>query len=320
MSKNKIQAIVTDPASSSYLTIQEVEPPAAQPWEALVNVHAVSLNRGEVIDASHQDAYSRPGWDFAGIVTQPAKTGDGPAMGARVVGLLMHGAWSEQVAAPVSMLAEIPDEVSFAEAATLPVSGLTALNALRKGGLLLGKRVLITGSTGGVGLFAHQLSALSGAYNVGVASTEDKARFVREAAANEVLVGAAALAESEASRFGPYDLIIDSVGGETLAALLPQLAPRGICVAVGFSSSPTANLDMMNLVTRGGRSLYGFFLGEELTRMTAASDLALLARLVADGRLTPRIAVEAPWTEIDSVARQLIDRTFAGKAVLHIQG
>lgn len=315
MLRDKIRAIVSNPSAPSYLTVQEVEAPAAQPWEALVEVHTVSLNRGEVKDALvGQGMSSRPGWDFAGIVTQPAKIGDGPRAGARVVGLLPLGAWSEQVAAPISMLAEIPDEVEFAEAATLPVSGLTALNALRKGGLLLGKRVLITGSTGGVGLFAHQLSVLSGAYNIGIAGTEEKALLVRQAGADEVLVGASA-----AGSLGPYDLIIDSVGGETLAALLPHLAPQGTCVAVGFSSSPSATLDMMNLVTHGGRTLYGFFLGEELTRTPAAPDLSLLARLVAAGRLTPTIAVEAPWTEVSTVAQQLIDRTFSGKAVLHVR-
>lgn len=319
MLKDHIRAIVSDPNSPSCFTIQEIEPPASKPWEALVEVHAVSLNRGEVKDAIDQGTSSRLGWDFAGIVTQPAKTGEGPPAGARVVGLLPLGAWSEQVAAPVSMLAEIPDEVGFAEAATLPVSGLTALNALRKGGLLLGKRVLITGSTGGVGLFAHQLSTLSGAFNVGIASTETKAELVRKAGADEVIVGDSAAAGSEASRFGPYDLIIDSVGGEMLTALLPHLALQGICVAVGFSSSPTATLDMMNLVTRGGRTLYGFFLGEELTRTPAAPDLSMLARLVADKRLTPTIAVEAPWTEVNTVAQRLMERTFSGKAVLHIR-
>ncbi|MFB5267472.1 zinc-binding dehydrogenase [Paenibacillus enshidis] len=311
-----IRAITVDPLAPSYLTFKEVDAPQAQPWEALVQVKAVSLNRGEVKDAKDQEASYRPGWDFAGIVIEPAKSGTGPQKGARVVGLLPLGAWSEQVAAPISMLSEIPDELTFAEAATLPVSGLTALNALRKGGMLLGKRIFITGSTGGVGLFAHQLAAQSGAFVVGTASTEEKAKLVREAGADEVIVGYSEI--SSVGKFGPYDLIIDSVGGDTLAALLPQLAPQGICVAVGFSSSNTATIDMMNMVTSGGRTLYSFFLGEELTRQSAADDLGLLARLVADGRLMPRIEVEAPWTEIDTVAQSLIERKFSGKAVLHI--
>jgi NADPH:quinone reductase-like Zn-dependent oxidoreductase len=311
-----IRAIAVDPHASANLAFKEVDAPQAQPWEALVQVKAVSLNRGEVKDAKDQEPSYRPGWDFAGIVIKPAKNGAGPQEGTRVVGLLPMGAWSEQVAAPVSMLAEIPDKLTFAEAATLPVSGLTALYALRKGGMLLGKRIFITGSTGGVGLFAHQLASQSGAFVVGTASTEEKARLVREAGADEVIVGYSAI--SSAAQFGPYDLIIDSVGGDTLSALLPQLAPQGICVAVGFSSSNTATIDMMNLVTSGGRTLYSFFLGEELTRHAVADDLSLLARLVAKGRLTPRIEVQAPWTEIDTIAQSLMERKFSGKAVLHI--
>ncbi|MEC0128319.1 zinc-binding dehydrogenase [Paenibacillus pabuli] len=311
-----IRTIVVDPLAPSYLAFKEVDAPQAKPWEALVQVKTVSLNRGEVKDAKDQESFSRLGWDFAGIVIEPAKSGEGPQKGAKVVGLLPMGAWSEQVAAPISMLAEIPEKLTFTEAATLPVAGLTALYALRKGGMLLGKRIFITGSTGGVGLFAHQLAAQSGAYVVGTASTEEKADLVREAGSDEVIIGYSAI--SSARKFGPYDLIIDSVGGNTLAVLLPQLAPQGICVAVGFSSSNTSTIDMMNLVTSGGRTLYGFFLGEELTRQSAADDLSLLARLVADKRLIPRIEVEAPWTEINTVARKMMERKFSGKAVLHI--
>lgn len=311
-----IRTIVVDPHAPSHLAFKEVDAPQPKPWEALVQVKAVSLNRGEVSDAINQEISSRPGWDFAGIVIEPAENGAGPQKGARVVGLLPMGAWSEQVAAPVSLLAEIPDKLTFTEAATLPVAGLTALYALRKGGMLLGKRIFITGSSGGVGLFAHQLAVQSGAYVVGTASTEEKAELVREVGSDEVIIGYSAI--SSASKFGPYDLIIDSVGGNALAALLPQLAPQGICVAVGFSSSNTAMIDMKNMVTSGGRTLYSFFLGEELTRQSAADDLSLLARLVTDERLIPRIQVEAPWTEIDTVARNLMERKFSGKAVLRL--
>jgi len=243
-----MRAIVTDPSAPEFFTIKEVEAPKAQPWEAIVQVKAISLNRGEVKDAIDHGEMARPGWDFAGTVIEPAANGLGPKQGSRVVGLLPAGAWSEQVAAPVSMLAEIPDEVDFAKAATLPVAGLTALNALRKGGMLLGKRIFVTGSTGGVGLFAHQLAALSGAFAVGMASTEEKAKLVREAGADEVIVG---YSRMEAAReFGPYDLIVDSVGGDTLAALLPLLAPQGICVYDEFGDERRKNF--IQLLSRGG--------------------------------------------------------------------
>lgn len=311
-----VRAIVTDPFALGYFSIKEVTPPQAQPWEAIVQVQAFSLNRGEVTDAINSGKQFRPGWDFAGIVIEQAKNGTGPQKGSRVVGLLPMGAWAEQVAAPTSMLGEIPDTVSFVQAATLPVAGLSALYTLRKGGMLLGRRILITGSTGGVGLFAHQLAAQTGAITVGIARTEEKALLVREAGANEVIVGESAI--STAGTFGPYHLIVDSVGGDTLTALLPQLTSEGICVTMGYSSSPYSTIDIKDLVNAGGRTLYSFFLGEEINRHSPADDLKLLGELVAKSQLIPRIEVEASWKEIGTIAQQLIERKFSGKAVLQI--
>lgn len=249
-----VRAIVTDSLAKGYFAIKDVAAPQAQPWEAIVKVHAFSLNRGEVIDARNEAEQFRPGWDFAGTVIEQASNGTGPKQGSRVVGLLPLGAWAEQVAAPASFLAVIPDNVSFVQASTLPVAGLSALYTLRKGGMLLGRKILITGSTGGVGIWAHQLAAQSGAFTVGVARTKEKALVVREAGANEVLVGDAAI--SAAHSFGPYHLIVDSVGGDTLAALMPQLEPGGIIVSMGHSSSPYSTLNIRGL---GGRTLYSFF-------------------------------------------------------------
>ena len=104
---------------------------------------------------------SRFGWDLAGTVIKQAASGAGPKAGSRVMALVDAGSWAEQVAVPTNRLAELPAGVTFAQAATLPTAGLTALWALEKGGPLLHKRMLITGSTGEVGLFAHQLAKLA---------------------------------------------------------------------------------------------------------------------------------------------------------------
>lgn len=224
-----IRAVIATPNNKESFVIQETKAPQPQLWEAIVEVKAFSLNRGEVVDALQRKENSRPGWDFSGIVLHEALNGSGPKKGSRVVGLVPTGAWAEQVAVPTSALAEIPAEITFEQAATLPVAGLSALYALRKGGLLLGKRVLITGSSGGVGLFAHQLAALSGAYSIGVARSNSKAKLVETFGANEILVGEDVTEAIGAN--GPYDFIIDSVGGNTLAALLPQLVAQGTCVS-----------------------------------------------------------------------------------------
>src|SRR5581483_5100577 len=141
-----MRAVLVDAGAPGHLAIGEVEAPRPGPGEALVRVAAISLNRGEVNRAQREVAGARIGWDLAGTVLTAAANGEGPSAGQRVVGWLPAGAWAEQAAVPVSFLAPLPDAVTFAQASTFPVAGLTALHALRKGGNLLGRRVLITGA------------------------------------------------------------------------------------------------------------------------------------------------------------------------------
>lgn len=311
-----IRAIVVDPEVPGRLAIKEVEAPQASPSEALVQVEAISLNRGEVGRAMHEEAGWRPGWDLAGTVIKPAADRTGPKVGSRVVGMVNAGSWAEQVAVPTDRLADIPASVTFAQASTLPVAGLIALHALEKGGLLLNRRVLITGSTGGVGLFAHQLARLSGAYVVGTARHARNEALVREAGADEVVVGD----DLEPARaYGPYHLIIDSVGGTTLASALSLLAIGATCVTLGWSASVEATIDVSNLIRTGRTTLYGLNFYAELDRRAASEDLAWLAQKVAEQQLRTPIEVEASWHDIGEVAQRLLQRQFTGKAVLHLR-
>ncbi len=310
---SSIRAIVVDPAVAGRFVIKEVEAPQPGPSEALVRVEAISLNRGEVLYAQPD---RRPGWDLAGTVIKQAANGTGPQIGSRVVGMpSAAGAWAEQVAVTTNMLAAIPDGVTFAQAATLPTAGLTALRALEKGGLLLNRRVLITGSTGGVGLFAHQLAGLSGAFVIGTARNARNEALVREAGADEVIVGD----DLEPARaYGPYNLIIESLGGKALASALSQLAPGGTCVTLGWSVSPSVTFDVSNFNVTGGVTLYGLRMSTELQRRAASEDLAWLVQLVAEQQLRTPIEVEASWHDIREVTQRLLQRQFTGKAVLHL--
>src|SRR5262249_42279908 len=141
------RAVVVDPGTPGRLVIRDVPDPSPDRTAAVVRVRAISLNRGEVRRSGMADAGWRPGWDLAGVVERAAADGTGPREGTRVVGLVLEGAWAERVAVPTPALAELPDKVTFSQAATFPVAGLTALHALAKGGLLLGKRVPVTGAT-----------------------------------------------------------------------------------------------------------------------------------------------------------------------------
>ncbi|MCW2992852.1 MAG: alcohol dehydrogenase, partial [Conexibacter sp.] len=157
-------------ADPPHVTFAEVPDPEPLPSEALIDVHAFSLNRGESHSLSAKQPGEPAGWDAAGIVARAAADGSGPPAGTRVVGLKHPaGAWAQQVAIPTTLLAALPDAVSFQQAATLPVAGITALRALEVCGFLLGKRVAVTGASGGVGRFAVQLARDAGAHVTAVA-------------------------------------------------------------------------------------------------------------------------------------------------------
>lgn len=312
-----VRAVVVDPSRSERLTLRSVELPPATGSDVTVRVTAISLNRGEVNRAlSQSDAGARPGWDFAGVIEEAAADGSGPNPGTRVVGMLSTGAWAERIRAPSHAVAALPDAVTDAKAATLPVAGLTALHALRQGGLLLGRKVLVDGATGGVGHLAVQLAATAGAEVYGHVRRAEQRAMISEWCGERIIV-ASNLGAAASS--GPYHLIMDSIGGSALSAALTMLQPNGTCVHFGVSEAPTTTFQSGEFFRQGGVKLYGLILFHELRRVEPAGEgLAVLASEVARGRLHPHIDVEAPWTDIASIARRLIAREFPGKAVLHV--
>jgi NADPH:quinone reductase-like Zn-dependent oxidoreductase len=312
-----VRAVVVDPSHRDRLTLQPVELPPAASGDVTVRVTAISLNRGEVNRAlSSSEAGARPGWDFSGVIETAAADGSGPPVGTRVVGMLSTGAWAERLRAPSHAVAALPDGVSDAQAATLPVAGLTALHALRQGGLLLGRKVLVDGATGGVGHLAIQLAATAGAEVYAHVRRADQKPMVAEWCGDRVVIAPDLRA---AASSGPYHLIVDSVGGSALSAALTMLQPSGTCVTFGISEAPTTTFESGAFFRQGGVKLYGLILFHELrTVEPAGAGLAVLAREVARGRLRPHIEIEAPWTDIAAIARRLIAREFVGKAVLHI--
>jgi NADPH:quinone reductase len=304
------RAVVVDPEAPGRLVIRPVDDPVADRGEAIVRVKALSLNRGEVRRSGLAAAGWRPGWDLAGTVERAAADASGPRVGARVVGLLPEGAWAERVAVPTHALAELPDKVTFAQAATFPVAGLTALYALAKRGPLLARRVLVTGATGGVGDFALQLARLGGAHVTASVRRAEQTALVRQAGAHEVVVGDAIPATPK------YDLVVESVGGRTLGTALAALERGGVCVTLGVSGSSEVTFDARTFFVGGRATLYGFYLFVELGNEPAGSGLRRLAELVAAGQIAPRISLERPWADIGQIAQELMARRFPGKAVL----
>ena len=253
----------------------------------------------------------RPGQDIAGVVLRRAADGSGPPEGARVVALVDQAGWGQRAAAPTARMAVLPNEVSFAAAATLPVAGLTALRTLRYGGFLLGRRVLVTGAAGGVGRFAVELAARAGARVTGVVGSPQRAQGLRELGAVEVVTKM----EDASSLF---DLVLESVGGKSFATALHLIAPNGTVVAFGSSSGESTSISFGDFAGHAGARLQSFFSFLSGTPESFGEDLALLVSLIADGKLHPQIGSDKSWRELLQVMSDLRERHIPGKAVFHI--
>jgi NADPH:quinone reductase-like Zn-dependent oxidoreductase len=290
--------------------LAEVGEPEPSRDEAVVSVQAISLNRGEVRRLERMEPGAIAGWDLAGTVIRPAADGSGPPEGARVVGLKLAGAWAERVAVPAEFLAELPEGISLEQAATLPVAGLTALRALEIGGFVLGKRVLITGASGGVGHFAIQLARLAGAHVTAVAR---RTEGLAELGADRIL--AELVPEGET-----FDVILDAIGGPVLGVALQRVAPRGTVVSFAATIPEPVSYPTRELFSRApGAVLHGFYIFDDLDHTrSAAADLRRLAELVAAGRLDPQLSLTVPWTQCADAIGALLDRQVAGKAVLTV--
>jgi NADPH:quinone reductase len=230
--------------------------------------------------------------------------------GTRVVGLADEGGWAELAAVPTSRIAPLPDDVSFEAASTLPVAALTALRALEIPGPLLGRRVLVTGASGGVGRFAIQLAHRAGAHVTGVIGSPERGEGLKELGADELI--------TELTPEGDhFDLILESVGGASLAAALARVGWKGTVVAFGASSPDPTTFDITGFYNRGGATLYGLRVFHELEfHGSGVRDLTFLVGELAAGRLDPQIGVTGSLWEPDEALNALMDRKVPGKAVL----
>jgi NADPH2:quinone reductase len=274
------------------LQLREVADPVPRSNELLVRVEAFSLNRGELRTVALAAEGTIPGWDVAGTVV--TGVAGGPAAGTRVAAMTGGGAWAELAAVPVHATAEIPEGVSTAVAATLPLAGLTVMRALAVGGPMLGKRALVTGHHGGVGMLAMQLLPFAGAGVVGCRS------------ANDVQ--------------GEYDFILESAGGESFVAAIDRIAPRGTIVTIGNSSERDSTINVRNIYRKGGVTIYGLIIFEEVeSRRVGARELHILLDHAVRGSIEVEIGVERDWQELEQVLPELEQRRFSGKAVLHVR-
>jgi NADPH:quinone reductase-like Zn-dependent oxidoreductase len=306
-----MRALVTDPSAAPPLALGEVPEPSPGPGEALLEVAAASVNRGEIRSAAAQPPGTVIGWDAAGTVAALGEGVDQVAVGDRVVALSPRGgAFAERVAVPVEWVAPLPGACELVTAATLPVAGVTALGILRLGRVHAGDRLLVTGAAGGVGQFAVQLARDAGASVTGQAGSEARAAAVRE-------LGAEALVHpGDGSAVpGEFDVVLDGIGGPMLGPLLDATVPGGRVVVYGNSSDAVSTLRVERFYSKGV-TIFGFRVFTSVPPDQAVKDMANLAELAAAGRLRVSVQATAPLEQALPLIADLYARRVTGKVVL----
>jgi NADPH2:quinone reductase len=303
-----MQALRGASEADGLVRLVEVGDPTPADDEVVVQVEALSVNRGEImlLRAGREDP---PGKDIAGRVVRTAADGSGPPVGTRVVGHPEHSGWAELAPVPADRVAPLPDEVDAVTAAALPLAGTTALGLVRDAGPLYGRRVLLTGASGGVGHYVVELGAAQGARITAVARNLERGARLLD-------LGAEAVVHDVADAEGPFDVVMESVGGVTFDVAYHRLRADGLMLWFGQASGEPVTIDYFDFTGPWKSTIRRF--SHTVAPVPLATDLATLVRLVADGRLHPELGLVADWSEAADALRAVADREVRGNAVLTV--
>jgi NADPH:quinone reductase-like Zn-dependent oxidoreductase len=257
---------------------------------------------------------ANPGRSLAGTVDAVGTDVTGLEPGDEVFGI-GSGSFAEYASARADKLARKPANLSFGQAAAVPISGVTALQAVRDHGRVqAGQKVLIVGASGGVGTFAVQIAKAYGAEVTGVCSTA-KVDVVRALGADHVIDYTR---EDFADGKHRYDVILDIGGNRRLSHLRRALTPRGRLVIVGGETDGR----WLGGIDRQLRAhLLSLFVGQKLGTFIAsenAGDLAALRELIEAGKITPAVDRTYPLSEVAAAIRHMLDGRARGKLVITI--
>ncbi|MEO8475865.1 MAG: NAD(P)-dependent alcohol dehydrogenase [Actinomycetota bacterium] len=324
-----MKAIVQDRyGSADVLEFRDIEEPVVGEDDVLVRVHAAGagpdvwhLMTGMPYMARPMIGLRRPriavrGWDVAGTVEAVGANVTDVRPGDEVMGTAEKGSFAELAVTPAAKLVPKPATLSLEQAAAIPISGATALRAVRDAGKVQpGQSVLVIGASGGVGSLAVQIAKASGATVTGVCSTA-KADLVRSIGANEVIDYTR---EDFADGSRRWDLIVDTAGRRPLSQLRRALTPKGTLVIVGGDGGGRWTGGFFRGVLRA--PLVSLFVGQRmggLATKVAREDLVTLTELIEAGTLAPVIDRTYPLIEAPDAIRYLAQGHAAGKIVVTV--
>jgi NADPH:quinone reductase-like Zn-dependent oxidoreductase len=309
------------------LQLKEVEKPIPKDDEALVKVHAASLNAADFetmrgvfvvrIAAPRKPMYKILGSDIAGRVEAVGRNVTQFQPGDEIWGDLSYplgfGTFAEYVCIPENALRLKPTSMTFEEAAAVPTAAVVALQNLRcKRPIQPGQKVLINGAGGGVGTFAVQLAKYFGAEVTGVDSTS-KLDMLRSIGADEIID----YTQEDFTKSGQhYDLIIDVVAYRLIFAYKRALGPEGIFIFVGGSTAAIFQAFFLGpLISRTGSN----YMGIGMWKPNNKEDLDFLEELFEAGKVVPVIDRRYPLSEVPEALRYLEEGHARGKVVITLE-
>jgi len=315
---------VHQPGGPEALAAERIPVPQPGAGEALVRLEATGVNFIEVYQRSGLYRVPLPvtlGGEGAGEVVALGPGVDEVAVGDRVAWALGFGAYAEYAVVPAARLVPLPGGVSTHLAAAVMLQGMTAhYLATSTYPLREGDRCLVHAAAGGVGLLLVQIAKRRGAYVIGTAGTDAKARLAREAGADEVIVYTRQDFASEVRRLTGdegVEVVYDSVGRSTFTAGLDVLAPRGMMVLFGQSSGPVGPIDPQLLNQKGSlfltRPSLGHYVASREELLQRAGDLFAW---IEAGELSVHIGAEFPLADAAEAHRALESRRTTGKVLL----
>jgi NADPH:quinone reductase-like Zn-dependent oxidoreductase len=307
------------------LQLNDIDQPVGNDDAVLVRVHAAAVGKGDWLTVGGLPYVARmryglpkpkhpvPGFDVAGRIEAVGSKVTRLQPGDEVFGWC-DGSFAEYASVPESQLALKPTNLTFEQAAAVPISGFAALQALRDtGGVQPGQKVIIIGASGGVGSFAVQLAKAFGAEVTGVCSTKS-VEMVRSLGADHVID----YTQEDFTRSGQrYDLILEMAGNRSLSDLRRALTPKGTLVLVGGSGGRwfmgigrTLRAVVVSRFVR--QRLRSFF------SKPKRADLVVLKELIEAGKVTPVIDRAFPLSETAEAIRYVGERSTQGKTVITV--
>jgi NADPH2:quinone reductase len=307
------------------VVVAEVDDPVPSEGQVVVDVVAAAVNFPDVLVVADRYQITIPlpftlGSEFAGTVRSLGAGVEGLAVGDRVMGSTLFGAFAEQVVVVASSLQQVDPAVDLVTAAASGVAHQTAYHALRSVAKVQpGEWAVVLGAAGGVGLAAVELGSVLGARVVAAASSADKLALCRECGAEATVdYGTEDLkARIKEITGGGAHAVVDPVGGPHAEQALRALCWGGRFVTVGFASGEIPSIPL-NLVLLKGVVVTGFTM-EGFARHQADDrrrDLAELTELARSGRATPHISAVYPLGQVDRALSDLAERRAMGKVIV----